>query len=745
MKEKYNYINFKSYKLNLKWILPIFIIIAILSIIAFNYIKDLTYKNIYTTISELGKQTVAQLNISITEQMKIVETMVDTINRGHFSSEAEIYENYSDDLENYHFTRLAILDRNGNGTTSDGHIVKNYPITNEFFNFDEVYLSENRKSTISDAQINIYSKAFYLNGEEKVLFATVYTKDYKEILLRRLYNGLGGTYLINNDGEVLIDSFDLIKENNVNLYNYIIKEYNLTDNEKLTKVNQMRDNVKNKSTATFDITLGKDTYFVHYENIGINDWYVVSIVPASAMADELNQFIIITLGVCVAVNCIIVAICVYIDISNQMKNRKLYKAAYVDPVTLLGNENYFRENSTIFLNSLKENKYIMTLDINKFKAINNLYGYEFCNKLLNILGENLKKILPKKNIACRLYSDVFGIMLECDNNIEKVLEKIYNNVSVIKVDNIKIHLNISIGVYKIKKEDTDISKILDKTYIAREQIKGKYNNYYYMFDETLEKSAIAEEELENSMEEALKNKEFKIIYQPKFFTDSEKIAGAESLVRWYKKDRIIMPNEFIPLFEKNNFILKLDLYIFEQVCKDLAYWKEEFDVDLRISVNVSKGHFTNENFIEEYIKIADKYNVNKNNIELEITESATIDKSIDVVKIVNEIKSYGFKISLDDFGTGYSSLAVLQELPIDVVKIDKIFVDKANYNSNKNIINYMVLIAKMLEAEIVVEGVETKEQCEFIKNLKCDIIQGYYYSKPIEKKEMEKYFISSFV
>lgn len=741
MKEKYKYINQKNYKLNVKWILPIFIFIAILSVFAFRYIKTLTYKNIYKTISELGKQTATQLNSSIEEQKKFVETAVDSINRGYFKTESEIFDNFADDLENYHFTRFAILDREGNGITSDGYTVKDYPVTDDYFNFDDVYLSENRKSTISDVQINIYSKAFKINGEEKVLFATVYTKDYKEILLRRLYNGLGGTYLINNDGTVLIDSFDAIKENNVNLYSFIINKHNATDDKSLDKINQIKDDIENKKNGTFDITFkDNDTYFGHYENIGINDWYVINIVPATAMADELNHFIAITLGVCIAVNLIIIVICVYIDISNQMKNRKLYKAAYVDSVTLLGNENYFKENSKIFLNSLKENKYIISLDVNKFKVFNSLYGYEFCNKLLNILGEKIKTGIPKNNITCRMHNDVFAILLEYDKDIEKVLEKLHNDTAVINVDNIPIHLNISMGVYKLKKSDTDINKVLDKAYIAREQIKGTYGEYYYMFDEALEKALIEDENLETSMESALKNKEFKVIYQPKFSTVDEKIAGAESLVRWYKDGKVIMPNNFIPLFEKNKFILKLDLYIFEQVCKDLAEWKEKYNADLRVSVNVSKEHFTNENFIDEYVKIVEKYNVDRNNLELEITESATIDKNIDVVKIANKIKDCGFRISLDDFGTGYSSLAMLQELPIDVIKIDKVFVDKADYKSDKNIINYMVLIAKQLRTDIVVEGVETKEQADFIKALKCDMIQGYYYSKPIEKEAIEKYF-----
>ncbi len=251
MKEEYKYINLKNYKLNLRWILPIFIVIAILSFIGFRYIKALTYKNIYKTISELGNQTVAQLSLSINEQKKFVETMIESIKGGYYTSESEIFDSFADNLENYHFTRLAILDRNGNGVTSDGHRVESYPNIDDFFSFDEVYLSENRKSTISDAQINIYSKAFYLNNQEKVLFATVNTEDYEEILLRRLYNGLGGTYLINNEGTILIDSFNKVKENNVNLYESIIKKYNVIDEKNNQKIEEMMENIRNKSRRNF--------------------------------------------------------------------------------------------------------------------------------------------------------------------------------------------------------------------------------------------------------------------------------------------------------------------------------------------------------------------------------------------------------------------------------------------------------------------------------------------------------------
>lgn len=169
-------------------------------------------------------------------------------------------------------------------------------------------------------------------------------------------------------------------------------------------------------------------------------------------------------------------------------------------------------------------------------------------------------------------------------------------------------------------------------------------------------------------------------------------------------------------------------------------WKEKYNFEPNISINVSKEHFVNENFIEEYVKISDKYSIKRSQIDLEITESATIDENIDTLKILNSIKEKGYTISIDDFGTGYSSLSMLQNMPIDLIKIDKVFVDKADLNSDRNIINFIMLLAKRLGVKTIVEGVETEEQVEFIRKLKCDIIQGYYYSKPLSKADFEDYF-----
>ncbi len=732
--------NTKRYHFNIQWILPIFVILLIFSYWGINFIKNLTYQNVYNNISELSEQTTTQLNLSISEQMKFVEIMVDSINSGYFKTVDSIFERYEHDLEDYHFTRLVVLDKQGNGTTSDGHIVENYANIEEFFNQDTVYLSENRPSTVSNNQVNIYSKTFRFQNQDLVLFATVNTEDYKEILLRRLFHGEGGTYLINNSGAILIDSFGEVNQNNVNLYDFLKTKYDLTSSNEIDKLNEMFQNIINRKVGTFDIHFNKTTYFIHYEKLNVNDWYVVSIAPDDTIAKELTTFITISLITCLFITFIVITICVYIDFSNQEKSRKLYHIAYIDPVTSLGNQLYFQENGTRFLQNHDTNCYILSLDINKFKALNNIYGYEFCNKILNSLAQKLTAILPPKHITCRISNDVFASLFYYDGSIETLLDRIFQDTSSFHIDGTSLHINLSIGVYKIKSTKKDINKLLAKAYMARAKIKGLYHNNYYIFDEILEKQLMEEQEIESSMEDALKNEEFVVVYQPKTLTSSEKLIGAEALVRWHKNGTVIPPNKFIPLFEKNKFIMKLDLYIFEKVCQDIATWKEKYNYSPIISINVSKEHFVNENFIDTYVDICNKYHIDRKLIDLEITESATIDEKIDILKVLNVIKEKGFTISIDDFGTGYSSLSMLQNMPIDIIKIDKVFVDKADLNSQKNIINYIMILANRLGVKTIVEGVETKEQVDFVKNLKCDMIQGYYYSKPIDKSEFEDYF-----
>ncbi len=315
-KSKNKYIEYKSNRSAIIWVICIFIAVLILSLIYINGIRKLIYKNVYQNITELSEQTVTQLNLAITDQKNVVHLMAETINRGHFNSEEEIFNNFREELDNYHFTRLVILDKKGNGITSDGFEVKDYPNIDEFFKEKCTYLSENRPSTVSNNQVNIYAHVFKLNGKDRILMATINTSEYKEILLRRLF-GKGGTYLVNNKGIVLIDSFGNIKDNSANLYDYFKTKYNITDKENIEKLEAMEEGIKNNNIGTFDITFNGEIHFIHYERLGINDWYVVTTASDNTIAYELIRLTIISIVLCLVIICFIVCISIYIAVSAR--------------------------------------------------------------------------------------------------------------------------------------------------------------------------------------------------------------------------------------------------------------------------------------------------------------------------------------------------------------------------------------------------------------------------------------------
>ena len=420
---------------------------------------------------------------------------------------------------------------------------------------------------------------------------------------------------------------------------------------------------------------------------------------------------------------------------NENIEEKLYKLAYIDKVTNIENNNYFLEKGTELLKQQFEG-HLLIIDVGKFKIFNKKYGRVVGDNLLKNMGKKLKEILGEKRIITRLANDIFAVILEEKEQKELtlIIDKLLKELSNIEMEKNKYKILISIGVSKIEKEDKDIFEILDKAIIARDEAKKNFNKKYHIFNQELENQIIKEHDIELIIEEGIQNQEFKVFYQPKVNAKNEKVEEAEALVRWERENKLIPPNEFIPVFEKNKFIIQLDKYIYEQACKDMKEWKEKYNKKIKVSVNISKQHIVQDGFIEEYYKITKKYNVDPNEIELEITETTELDERFGISKILEKLKEKGFKISIDDFGTGYSSLSMLQQIPVDVIKIDKSFVNQTK------MLEIMILIAKKMGLKTVAEGVETNEQVQILKKLEVDLLQGFYYSKPLEKTEFEKYW-----
>ncbi len=421
------------------------------------------------------------------------------------------------------------------------------------------------------------------------------------------------------------------------------------------------------------------------------------------------------------------------------KRNRLLELAYIDPITGLGNYNAYLERTKEKL-EMNGKKTVIILDIDKFKTFNKKYGHMKGNELLKRVGEEIKHAIRKTDIVCRLANDVFGIFLVGEVDVENITGRLNNKISRINMGDIWYNLRISMGVYICDKDEKDVQSIIDKAIMAHDSIKGKYHVPYGIFTEEFEQKVIRESEIENMMEEAIKNKEFEVYYQPQISTKTEKMEGAEALVRWKKGENMISPGEFIPIFEKNYFIIKLDEYVYERVCENIQEIKKEFKEIPKISVNISKESLLDNKFLEKYEKIMKKYDIIPKEIELEITERTTVNNDIDIQKILNKIKQKRFSIAIDDFGTGYSSLNMLEMMPIDTLKIDKSFIDRIDINEEKtNFIEIIMFITKKLKLKTVAEGVETIEQVNYLKKWNCDLIQGYVYQKPLRFEEFKKY------
>ena len=286
----------------------------------------------------------------------------------------------------------------------------------------------------------------------------------------------------------------------------------------------------------------------------------------------------------------------------------------------------------------------------------------------------------------------------------------------------KYKLVLSCGIYFILPEDRDINSIIDRANIPHKMAKGGHKSSYAFYDNKIHDQEIKEKEMENTMFSSLENKEFIIYLQPKIELNTGEIQGSEALVRWKHPDKgLIPPNEFIPFFERNGFVIT-------------------------VSVNVSRIHLYCNNFIETYKNIIDKYNIPAKYIELELTESIIFDNFDILIDIMNNLKKIGFLISMDDFGSGYSSLNMLKEIPMDILKLDQKFIMET-YNSKRSkiIVTKVIEMAKELGMKVISEGVETEEQFKLLKEVKCDMAQGYLFGKPMPIEEFEHLIVSNLV
>ncbi len=425
-----------------------------------------------------------------------------------------------------------------------------------------------------------------------------------------------------------------------------------------------------------------------------------------------------------------------------MRWSKLKYETTIDSVTKLWNKGTFLRAVKRELKNNRGKQYLLaSVDIEKFSLVNSRFGYAVGNQSLERVAANIKKIVGSKGIYARNTGDEFLVMVEESEEGRELLENIANiNIDIKNTTHYVLPIKVGVCPFSYKEtSDKDMATFLDRAKFAKSKIHGMGGHAIVYFTERMCEKLEKENELESTMHQSLKNKEFVVYYQPKYDLRTSEIIGAEALVRWQHPEKgLISPGDFVPLFEKNGFIVEIDFYVYEAVMKMLHDRISEGKRVVPISMNVSRCHLGSSSFTQQLEKLTEKYNISKDIIEMEITESIFSDEDKSAIQLMDDLKKHDFTLSMDDFGSGYSSLNLLRELPIDTLKIDKAFLETTDESERSRIIvEEIIAMAKKIKINTICEGVETEKQRDFLRQAGCQMAQGFFYARPMPENDFK--------
>lgn len=416
----------------------------------------------------------------------------------------------------------------------------------------------------------------------------------------------------------------------------------------------------------------------------------------------------------------------------EQKNEELRYLLDHDALTGLYNRSTFCRKTADFLRQNPEGTYNMVqFDIERFKVINELYGNFMGDRILLLIAEGLQKCLKSKGTYGRLEADHFAVCLPAGTEeLQQVRDQMEKSLASVKIEQ---KINLYYGVYTIEDRGMSVDLMCDRANLALRTVKGNSNRAYAVYNDELHQVVLSEQQLTNSMEEALLQRQFEVYYQPVVDLNTGDVVSAEALVRWNHPEKgMVSPGFFIPFFEHNGFIIKLDAYIREEVCRNMMELRRRGLRNIPVSVNVSRLEFYDPNLCRSIIDLTERYRLEPQMMRLEITESAYTDNPQQLLAAMKELQNYGFQVLMDDFGSGYSSLNMLKDVPVDILKMDMKFLEDHGISGRgPEILASLVRMAKKLGMRTIAEGIETKEQGDFLRSVGCEYGQGYYYARPM--------------
>ncbi|MBQ1487179.1 MAG: EAL domain-containing protein [Lachnospiraceae bacterium] len=587
------------------------------------------------------------------------------------------------------------------------------------------------------------------DGELRGYLMTV--RPVTEVIAKEHYDNIdsvGSGCLTDADGRIFNTSnrFDDIFGKQKNAYEAM---QTVTDGGSVSKnkISQMRRYLG--ANKTYEIsckgTDGRQVLIKGLKIDGIKDLFMIVIFDNGSMESVLTPVMLICFIACI----LIVVLLFFIILLQMMVNYKnvarMEELAYTDDVTGGHNMNYFKLKAPELISTNSELHYlIMRFDIANFRYINEAYGHHSADALLRAISTKFDEVYSKKELCARINSDQFIALILNDSDTEdknQRFEKIIGDEA--KDVGIKYPVRFKKGIYQVRKEERNIDIMIDHANAARKSLKGDEKILEIMYSENIVKEMRKNDAIVSDMQPAIAKGEFKPYLQAKWDIVKDEIIGAEVLVRWIKDDgTVVFPSDFIPIFEQNGFIEKLDFYMLERLCEKIREYKEKGGYRIvPVSINQSRILLGNPEYLKNVERIMTRYNTSIEDIQIEITESVFFNDREKMISVVDQLKEMGLMLCMDDFGSGYSSLNVLKDIPFDILKIDKDFFSETDTSKDTMMIMHRIIqMAGDLGIKVVCEGVETEAQIQMLKKIGCSMVQGYFYSKPIPFDEfMDKF------
>lgn len=690
-------------------------------------------------LADVAEQNAAMLEMKVETQYELLEALaydLGDVTEENIEEKLGYFEVF---LNSFDLKRFAYCFPDGTTYSTDGEVTNlSYRAFYQAGMEGKGYITGVLSDAIQkdETPVNVITRPVYdEDGTVTGVFGLAYdTKKFNDFLQIESFGGDGFSCIVNDDFEVMAVSTN----SGLGLSGNMLEELLRADKRNEEILDVLSDTVANGEDGSGVLYLSGKMYYYSVPVVlmdGAVSWHVFTLIPAEILTQRTaviltNQYV--TIFAVLAL--VTVGMFVVVRLLREHHDR-LLSFAYEDPVT--GGANYAKFFAQM-RGQRRARGYLVSMDIANFNYISIVSGEAAGEQMIREAWDVISSLLYHEEMAGHVRDERFVLFLK-EVDEEKLLARMHHISEMIGKRAGDFHVHGIRAVYGISpvEDQEQLENVYSKARLAKEYALSQPGKEYAFYRDVDSDKMQYEKQLEEMFPDAIRNEEFEVWYQPKYDAKQAVIVGSEALVRWRTADgEMVSPGRFIPLFERNGMIMKLDEYMFRCVCRQQRQWLDEGRTVYPVSVNISRASLYRRNVEKHYCDILEGYNVPPQYIQIEVTESV-MEANKEILGLLNRFRQMGIKILMDDFGTGYSSLAALSTQCFDTLKLDKTLIDHIGSRDGETILYHVIRMGQQMGLHITAEGVERKNQLEFLQNLDCDDIQGFYFAKPMPKREYE--------